>query len=230
MTIEGSSKRLREEEDWQIKFSLLDTKIVEDNGNDPIAIFVVINTFLVEKILVDDGSVVEVLMWKAFKEMNLDESLLRSTGPIYDFVNQLIRAKVIITLPVILRQGEHTMTMMADFLVIDQPLAYNTIIGRPLMKKTSMVTAVYCMTIKFLTPTRIGYVKVDQATTRQCHNQSLQLSRQAISEPDKVVTRDVLAIKRDGSTITLDNLDPKEDYLKPEPFERIVEVQIKGEG
>ena len=63
-----------------------------------IAIFTVISTFLVEMILVDDGSVVEVLMWKAFKEMNLDESLLRPIEPIYGFPNQPIKAKGIITL------------------------------------------------------------------------------------------------------------------------------------
>ena len=142
--IEGSFKKPREEGDRQIKFSPFDTEIVENDDNDLIVISAVINTFLVEKILVDDGSVVEVLMWKSFKEINLEESLLRPTGPIYGFANQPIRAKGIIMLPVMLRQGEHTMTVMADFLIINQPLAYNTIIGRPLMKKISMVTVVYC--------------------------------------------------------------------------------------
>ena len=47
---------------------------MEENGNDPLAISIVINTFLVERILVDDRSIVEVLMWKSFKEMGLDES------------------------------------------------------------------------------------------------------------------------------------------------------------
>ena len=62
MMIRGSSKRPREDKDWQIKFSFLDVDIVEDNNNDLIVILAVISTFLVEKILVDDGSVVEVLM------------------------------------------------------------------------------------------------------------------------------------------------------------------------
>ena len=62
--------------------------IVEDNGNDSIAILGVISTFLVERILVDDGSAVEVLMWKFFKEMGLDENQLKPTGIIYDFFNQ----------------------------------------------------------------------------------------------------------------------------------------------
>ena len=105
MTIEGSSKRPREERDWHIKFSPLDIEIMEDNGNDLVTIFAIINTFLVEKILIDDGSVVEVLMWKAFKKMNLDESLLMPTRPIYDFANQPIRAKGIIMLQSCLGKG-----------------------------------------------------------------------------------------------------------------------------
>ena len=62
MTIEGSSKRTRKYDNWQIKFSPLHTDIVQDNGNDPIVVSAIINTFLVERILKDDGSVVKVLM------------------------------------------------------------------------------------------------------------------------------------------------------------------------
>ena len=58
------------------------------------------------------------------------------------------------------------MTVTTDFLVVDQSLAYNAIIVRPLMKKTSMVIVVYCLTVKFSTPTKIGYIKANQATTR----------------------------------------------------------------
>ena len=97
------------------------------------------------------------------------------------------------------------MTVMADFLVIDQPSAYNAIIGRPLMKKTSMVIVVYCLIVKFPTPTGIRYVISNVI--------SLQLNRQAISEPDKVVTGDVLAIECDESMITLDSLDPRGNTL-----------------
>ena len=74
MTVEGSSKRARDDENWQIKFSPINMDIVHDDGNDPIVVSTVINTFLVERILIDDGSAVEVLMWKAFQEMGLDES------------------------------------------------------------------------------------------------------------------------------------------------------------
>ena len=62
MIVEGSSKRAKDDENWQIKFFPLDTDIMQDDGNDPIVVSAVINTFLVERILFDDGSAVEVLM------------------------------------------------------------------------------------------------------------------------------------------------------------------------
>ena len=97
----------------------LDTDRVQDNDNDPIAVSTIINTFLAERILINDGSVMEVLMWKAFQEMGLDENQLRPTISIYGFTNQPIRAKKVITLPVTINQGEHTVTVMTDFLVVD---------------------------------------------------------------------------------------------------------------
>ena len=93
-----------------------------------------------------------------------------------------------------------------------------------------MVLTVYCLTVKFLTFTRVGYIKVDQATARQCHIQAIHLSKQAIFEPEKVVTRNVLAIERDGSGINVEDLDPREDYPKLELVEQIEEINISGEG
>ena len=65
MTIAKMFKKPRQE-DWQIKFSALDADIVEGSGNDSIAISALINNFLVERILVDDGNTVEVLMYETF--------------------------------------------------------------------------------------------------------------------------------------------------------------------
>ena len=50
MTIEGSSKRAKKDESWQIKFSPLDTDIVQDSGNDLIAVSAIVNIFLVKRI------------------------------------------------------------------------------------------------------------------------------------------------------------------------------------
>ena len=74
------------------------------------------------------------------------------------------------------------------------------------------------------------YIKADQATARQCHIQAIHLSKQAVCKPEEAITGDVLAIERDGSKITVEELDPREDYPKPEPIEQTEEIQIRGEG
>ena len=62
MTIERSFKRPREDKTGRLSSPPLDTNMVEDDGNDLITISTVINEFLVERILVDNGSAIEVLM------------------------------------------------------------------------------------------------------------------------------------------------------------------------
>ena len=98
------------------------------------------------------------------------------------------------------------------------------------MKKTNLVSVVYYLTVKFPTPTGVGYIKADQATVRQCHIQVIHLNKQAVSEPEKVVTGDVLTIERDGSRIKVEDLNPREDYPKPEPIEQTEKININGEG
>ena len=83
-----------------------------------------------------------------------------------------------------------------------------------------MVSAVYCLIVKFPTPTRVGYIKADQAMARQCHIQAMHLSKQTIPKLEETVIGDVLAIKRDGSKINIKDLDPREDYPKHEPVEQ----------
>ena len=50
------------------------------------------------------------------------------TGSIYDFVNQPIKVKGLINLPVTLRMGDNMVTKEAEFLMVNQPSEYNSII------------------------------------------------------------------------------------------------------
>ena len=59
----------RHDEDWQINFSTHEANIVKDNGNDPIVISSIINNFLVEMVLIDDRSAIEVLIFGAFRKI-----------------------------------------------------------------------------------------------------------------------------------------------------------------
>lgn len=58
---------------------------------------------------------------------------------------------------------------------MDQASVYNAIIGRPLMKKTKMVSSVYYLMINFPTPMGIGFVRANQLEARSFHLLSLDL-------------------------------------------------------
>ena len=51
-----------------------------------------------------------------------------------------------------------------------------------------------------------------------------------MSESENMVTGDILAIERDGSGVNIEDLDPREDYPKPEPVEQTKQISISGEG
>ena len=94
---------------------------MDEDNNDLIVISIVINNFGVDRILVDDGSVVEVLICDSFKKINLDESLLRPIGSIYGFTNQPIKVKGLVNLLITLRMRDNVVTKETEFLIIDQP-------------------------------------------------------------------------------------------------------------
>ncbi|KAK5845888.1 hypothetical protein PVK06_002130 [Gossypium arboreum] len=102
-----------------------------------------------KRILVNSGSTVKVLSWKACRKMGLKKRLLTKASTFYSFVNHLVKVKGSITLLVILEDSEHMTTESVKFYVIDHPMAYNVIFGRLIMRM-----ATFYMKIKF--PTKIG--------------------------------------------------------------------------
>lgn len=144
----------------------------------------------------DNGSVVDTLMYSAYKGMGFDEAQLRSAAPIYDFGNNTIKVKMIIPLQVRLRDGENTVTEQDENLIVIPSYAYNAIFGRPLMKKMKMTSAIYCLMVKFSTLTSVGFMKSRQEDLRQCHLTSLELTKKGAKSVNTHTTAVMIAIPR----------------------------------
>ena len=65
---------------------------------------------------------------------------------------------------------------MTEFLIVDYPLAFNRVIGRPLLKVLKVINLIYHLTIKFPTIEGIGQVRGSQYDSRECYNKSLRLA------------------------------------------------------
>ncbi|KAH1129317.1 hypothetical protein J1N35_000695 [Gossypium stocksii] len=113
----------------------------------------------VKKILVDSGSIVEVLSWEAYRKMGLKEHPLSKASKLYGFMNNPIEVKGSITLPITLGDGTHTTTAYVQFYVVEHLITYNAIFGRLMMRMERMVVTIFCVKIKFPMSINVGFLQ-----------------------------------------------------------------------
>ena len=83
------------------------------------------------RILVDNGSSVDIIYLPAFQQLKLDPGRLRSfDSSLVSFSGDRVYPKGIMTLTVIVGTYLRQLTRQLDFLVVDCPSFYNVIIGR----------------------------------------------------------------------------------------------------
>ena len=116
----------------------------------------------VHRILVDNGSSVDILYFQAFERMELKVSDLKpSPNLVYGFTGDSVILLGVISLPMTLGEYPRQSCVMADFLVIDQPSAFNIVLGRPSLRELRTITSIHHLLMKFCTPHGVGEVKED---------------------------------------------------------------------
>lgn len=142
-------------EAWYVDFDGRNNEMVLDvTGNDPFVATITFVGYQVKRILVDCGSVVEILHWDAFRQMKLNETHLENEMPFFGFANQEVKGSI--TLPFIIGDGEHIVIEMVEFLAVDHPSAYIARFGCPIMCMMRMIVATFCMKKKYPSPTYLA--------------------------------------------------------------------------
>ena len=121
----------------------------------------------VYRILVNNGSLVDILYYQALKRMGLKDNNLRPSP------SSVIPVGMI-TLPLIMGEYPRESCIVADFLVIVQPSTFNVILGRPSLKALKAITSIYHLLMKFPTPNGVGQVRGNQEEVRRCYNQAVR--------------------------------------------------------
>ena len=162
-------------ENGDITFKESDAYLVHHPHCDALVIKAMMTNNNVHRILVDNGSSVDILYYQAFQRMGLRDSDLRpSPNPIYDFTRDSVVPVGVITLPLTMGEYPKESCIMADFLVIDQPSAFNVVLGRPSLRALKVITSIYHLLIKFPTPNEVGQVRGNQEEVRSCYNQAVR--------------------------------------------------------
>ncbi|KAG8645588.1 hypothetical protein MANES_10G076111v8 [Manihot esculenta] len=126
-----------------IAFSPEDAQGIQMPHDDALVIEAVINNFRVKKVLVDDGSKVNLLPYRVFQQMRIpEEQLVRDQSPIKGIGGAPILVEGKVKLALTLGEAPRARTHHEVFLVVKLPLSYNAILGRPALFDFEAVTSI----------------------------------------------------------------------------------------
>ena len=118
---------------------------------DPMVITVELENYFVKKVLIDQGSLVDILYWATYQKFQLPTTaMVPYDEPIDGFSREKVSTHGYIDLHTVFCDGAHTKTIPIRFLVIDAPTSYNVLLGRPSLNTLEAVISAPHLAMKFL--------------------------------------------------------------------------------
>ena len=146
-------------DELDIIFSERDTRSIRQPHDDPLVIMLRVEEFNIHRVLIDNGSSADIIYLPAFQQMKLDKRRIRPfTSPLVSFSGDRIIPRGIITLTVIAVTYPAQVTKEIDFLIVNCPLTYNIILGRPALYRLRVAMSTYYLKMKFPTAYGVGEI------------------------------------------------------------------------
>ena len=82
-----------------------------------------------------------------------------SPNSVYGFTRDSVTPMGVISIPMTVGDYPKQSCVMADFLMIDQPLVFNAVLDRPSLGALKVITSIYHLLMKFPTPNGMGQVQ-----------------------------------------------------------------------
>jgi len=162
-----------------IIFTDRDFRAIDTQQDDPMVITIDLANCEIRKTLVDQGNSVDVLYWRTFKKMELDESeIVPLDKQIIGFSGERVDTKGYIDLHTRFGEiGQGQKTISVRYVVVDVNTSYNALLGRPSLNKPSVIVSTPHLAMKFpVNRGGVATVNADQRTTRECYVASLRLT------------------------------------------------------
>ena len=127
------SKKPRLEEECII-FTEQDAQHVHFLHSDPLVVEMQTANMIVKRVLVHTGSSMNILYKSSLERMGLSSKDLEPCNQtIYGFSGEGVTPSGMIRLPITAGRLPRSRTVLANFIVVDFPSAYNVLMGRPIL-------------------------------------------------------------------------------------------------
>ncbi|XP_024020400.1 uncharacterized protein LOC112091317 [Morus notabilis] len=211
-------------------YSHIDVTFNEDDAsgvhfphNDALVVEAMIGNHTVCRILVDNGSSVDLLYSDCFEKMGIQKEQLEKTSrPLCGFTRDSVIPQGTIWSPIITGEKPRQATTMANFVVIKGGSQYNAMIGRPTLQALRAITSVYHQKVKFPTPNGVDEMKSNQYEATVAYSDALHGYDQPGRQEARMVHQSLV-----------EDIDPRiqEEVTWSQPVEQLVEIQVnEGES
>ena len=118
---------------------------------------IVIANFMVSKVLIDQGSSMDILYWKTFQSLEVSPNMVKPHfGPFLGFVGERVKTRGYVNLMNTFGQGQLSRSFTIRYLIIDADTSYFDLIGmKTLNEREAFVSTLY---LKMKFPTLIGEI------------------------------------------------------------------------
>ena len=138
--------------------------------DDALVVSIQIENYNMHKVLVDNGSSIDILYYPAFQQMGIGkERLIPTNAPFVGFRGTRVLPLGAITLSVVVGDYPQQIAKDVTFLVVDYSSAYNAILRRPTLNSWKAVTSTYHLMIKFPTDYSMGELQGNQVAACECY-------------------------------------------------------------
>ncbi|XP_014523657.1 uncharacterized protein LOC106779952 [Vigna radiata var. radiata] len=201
-----------------ITFSGGDFHAPNPNQDDPMVITTIIAS--VGKVLVDQGSSMNILYWKTFQQMDIQDNLImlfheKKLG----FAGERVDTRGCVDLKMSMGTKRNVKELKVWFLLVEADTSYNVLLGRPCLNAFGAIVSAAHLTLKYPSnDEKVWAVRVDQKIARECYAVGLKV------KPFMARTQET------HSEVAMAELDPREST--EDRVERMGEVQpfpLKGE-
>ena len=180
--------------DTTITFLDSDMEGCQHPHDDPLVIRVVVANKIVHRVLVDNGSSADIVFALAFDKIGIGmEKLAPVNAHLWGFSGERVLPLGLIQLVLTLGDPPCQATTTVKFLIVDAPLAYNILLGRPSLNAIRAIPSAYHMVIKFLTANGVGMVRGDQRIAKECYSTSMKQKVVGSIYMDKLDMRDEMS-------------------------------------